>query len=57
MDWGSVLFTTFAGLRGAVSLILAQELVLDQSTKAANRRVTAEVPPPPLLSGSVLSKP
>jgi len=44
MSWGVVLFTTFGGLRGAVSLILAQILVLDQEEKVlSNRRITAEV--------------
>lgn len=44
MSWGVVLFTTFGGLRGAVSLILAQILVLDQEQKVlSNRRITAEV--------------
>lgn len=40
---GSFLFSTFAGLRGAVSLILAQQLVLDQSQYPHEARVIAEV--------------
>lgn len=44
MSWGVVLFTTFGGLRGAVSLILAQILVLDQEQKVvSSRHITAEV--------------
>jgi NhaP-type Na+/H+ or K+/H+ antiporter len=44
MSWGVVLFTTFGGLRGAVSLILAQILVLDQEKKVlSSRHITAEV--------------
>ena len=44
MSWGTVLFTTFGGLRGAVSLILAQILVLDQEKKVlSSRHITAEV--------------
>ena len=44
LTWGSVIFVTFGGLRGTVSLILAQMLVLDQeNTNPDNRRVTAEV--------------
>ena len=42
-DMGSFLFSTFAGLRGAVSLILAQQLVLDQSQYPHEARVIAEV--------------
>lgn len=43
MSWGVVLFTTFGGLRGAVSLILAQILVLDQEKKVlSSRHITAE---------------
>ncbi len=37
------MFSTFAGLRGAVSLILAQQLVLDQSKYPHEARVIAEV--------------
>lgn len=44
MSWGVVLFTTFGGLRGAVSLILAQILVLDQEKKVlSSRHITAEI--------------
>ena len=42
-DMGSFLFSSFAGLRGAVSLILAQQLVLDQSQYPHEARVIAEV--------------
>jgi hypothetical protein len=43
MSWGVIGFTTLVGLRGAVSLILAQILVLDQEQKLlSNRRITAE---------------
>ncbi len=49
MSWGVVGFTTLVGLRGAVSLILAQILVLDQERKLlSNRRITAEARPVPL---------
>ena len=42
-DMGSFIFSTFAGLRGAVSLILAQQLVLDQGQYPHEARVIAEV--------------
>jgi hypothetical protein len=44
-DMGSFVFSTFAGLRGAVSLILAQQLVLDQGQYPHEARVIAEVSP------------
>ncbi len=45
MTWGEITFTTFGGLRGAVSLILAQVVVTEQSPKSdlQNRKVTAQV--------------
>jgi NhaP-type Na+/H+ and K+/H+ antiporter len=43
-----VIFTTMGGLRGAVSLILAQMVVTEQNPKSENQRVTAEVRCPSL---------
>ena len=45
MTWGEITFTTFGGLRGAVSLILAQVVVTEQSPNSdlRNRKVTAQV--------------
>ena len=45
MSWGEITFTTFGGLRGAVSLILAQVVVTEQSPHSdlRNRKVTAQV--------------
>ena len=54
---GSFVFSTFAGLRGAVSLILAQQLVLDQGQYPHEARVIAEVSTQkhPLLTGGVIA--
>ena len=51
-DMGSFVFSTFAGLRGAVSLILAQQLVLDQGQYPHEARVIAEVDPASIVAES-----
>lgn len=43
LELPSILFATFGGLRGAVSLILAQMVVTEQDTGKENRKVTAQV--------------
>ena len=45
MDWREIVFTTFGGLRGAVSLILAQAVVTEQAPNPTlqNQKVTAQV--------------
>jgi len=44
MTWNEITFTTFGGLRGAVSLILAQVVVTEQAPHSdlQNRKVTAQ---------------
>ena len=45
MSWDEITFATFGGLRGAVSLILAQVVVTEQAPHSdlQNRKVTAQV--------------
>lgn len=45
MTWNEITFATFGGLRGAVSLILAQVVVTEQAPHSdlQNRKVTAQV--------------
>ena len=45
MKWPEIFFATFGGLRGAVSLILAQVVVTEQNPNAdsGDRKVTAQV--------------
>ena len=45
MSWPEIIFTTFGGLRGAVSLILAQAVVTEQAPNPTlqNQKVTAQV--------------
>ena len=47
MSWPEIFFTTFGGLRGAVSLILAQAVVTEQAPNPTlqNQKVTAQVRP------------
>ena len=47
MSWQEIIFTTFGGLRGAVSLILAQAVVTEQAPNPTlqNQKVTAQVNP------------
>ncbi len=45
MSWAEIVFATIGGLRGAVSLILAQVVVTEQNPDPTlqDRKVTAEV--------------
>lgn len=45
MSWAEIVFATIGGLRGAVSLILAQVVVTEQNPDPSmqDRKVTAEV--------------
>jgi NhaP-type Na+/H+ or K+/H+ antiporter len=46
-----VIFATVGGLRGAVSLILAQMVVTEQNPRSENQKVTAEVRSPAITVG------
>jgi len=53
MSWSEIVFTTVGGLRGAISLILVQQVVTESSPGQEDQKVNAEArggpagPPPP----------
>ena len=43
MSWSEIIFTTVGGLRGAISLILVQQVVTESTPGQEGQKVTAEV--------------
>ena len=60
MSWSEIIFTTVGGLRGAISLILVQQVVTESTPGQEGQKVTAEVgscpASHPLCCGHALTK-